>query len=371
MLHTEANTVYLMKPIKFVSNDRSQFTTTLRKNVNNYFKEQELSQKGNWSLAIKICVMLSLYLVPFILILTLSMPGWMIFPLSVLMGIGMAGVGMSVMHDAAHGSSTSKKWLNKLLSNTIYMIGGSAFTWNVQHNVKHHTFTNIDGYDEDIQQKAIIRLSKQSPLKKIHRFQYIYAFFFYLLMTIAKLGNDFKQLADYNNTGLTRQQNAKPRREFARLIALKLLYVFVCLGLPLLLSGFSWWLVVLGFFTMHFTGGGIMAIIFQMAHIAEEADQPILNTEGNIENEWAIHELLTTVNFSRNNRVLGWFVGGLNFQIEHHLFPNICHIHYRKISPIVEQTAKDFGLRYNLKTSFFDAIVSHTKMLKALGREAA
>lgn len=358
-----------MKTIKFVSNDRSQFTTALRKNVNNYFKEKNISQKGNWKVGLKVVVMLSLYLVPFILILALPMAGWMILPLSVLMGIGMAGVGMSVMHDAAHGSSSSKKWLNKLLSNSIYMIGGSAFTWNVQHNVKHHTFTNIAGFDEDIHTKAIIRLSNQAPLKKIHRFQYIYAFFFYMLMTIAKLFNDFKQLAEYNGNGLTTQQNAKPKKEFFKLIAFKLLYLFTCIGLPIIVSGFSWWLVLLGFLIMNLTGGGIMAIIFQMAHIAEEADQPALNLEGNIENEWAIHELLTTVNFSRNNRILGWFVGGLNFQIEHHLFPGICHIHYRKISPIVEQTARDFGLRYNLQPTFFSAIVSHTKMLKALGKE--
>ncbi|MCW3071082.1 MAG: acyl-CoA desaturase [Bacteroidetes bacterium] len=359
-----------MKTIKFVSNDRSQFTTTLRKNVNSYFREQELSQKGNGGLALKICAMLSLYLVPFILILTVPMAGWMMFPLSILMGIGMAGVGMSVMHDAAHGSSTGKKWLNKLLSNTIYLIGGSAFTWNVQHNVKHHTFTNIDGFDEDIHTKALIRLSKQAPLRKFHRFQYIYAFFFYMLMTIAKLGNDFKQLKEYNGNGLTKQQNAKPKWEFFKLILLKCLYVFTFLGLPLIFSGFSWGIVLLGFLAMHLTGGAIMAIVFQMAHIAENADQPTLNEDGNIENEWAIHELLTTVNFSRNNRVLGWFVGGLNFQIEHHLFPNICHIHYRKISPIVEQTAKDFGLRYNLQPSFYRAMVSHTRMLKALGRQA-
>ncbi|MCE3278978.1 MAG: acyl-CoA desaturase [Bacteroidetes bacterium] len=360
-----------MKTIKFVSNDRSQFTTTLRKNVNNYFKENQVSQKGNKGLAVKIFCMLSLYIIPFILIITLPLAGWMIFPLSVIMGIGMAGVGMSVMHDAAHGSSTSKKWLNKLLSNTIYLLGGSAFTWNLQHNVKHHTFTNINGYDEDIDTKAIIRLSKHAPLKRIHRFQYIYAFFFYTLMTIAKLWNDFKQLIDYNKSGLTEQQNAKPRKEFIKLILFKSFYVIVSLGLPLLFSGFGWGFVLLGFLTMHLTGGGIMAIIFQMAHIAQEADQPLLNSEGNIENEWAIHELLTTVNFSRNNRVLGWYIGGLNFQIEHHLFPNICHVHYRNISPIVERTAKEFGLRYNLKSGFFGAIASHTRMLKELGRQIA
>jgi len=190
-------------------------------------------------------------------------------------------------------------------------------------------------------------------------------------MTIAKLGNDFKQLANYNKTGLTKQQNAKPKKEFIKLIIFKSLYVIALLGLPMILSGFSWWIVLLGFLTMHLVGGGIMAIIFQMAHIAENADQPTLNDEGNIENEWAIHELLTTVNFSRNNRILGWFIGGLNFQIEHHLFPNVCHIHYRKISPIVEKTAKDFGLRYNLQPTFFQAIASHTRMLKALGKQAA
>ncbi|MCW3103296.1 MAG: acyl-CoA desaturase [Bacteroidetes bacterium] len=357
-----------MKTIKFVSNDRSQFTTTLRKNVNNYFREHKISQKGNLGLALKIGVMLSLYLIPFFLIMFMSMAGWMMFPLSVLMGIGMAGVGMSVMHDAAHGSSTGQKWLNKLLSNTIYLIGGSAFTWNLQHNVKHHTFTNINGFDEDINTKGFIRLSNQDPLKKFHRFQYIYAFFFYTLMTIAKLGNDFKQLKEYNETGLTKQQNAKPKWEYFKLILLKCLYVFTFLGLPLIFSGFSWGIVLLGFLTMHVTGGAIMAVVFQMAHIAENADQPALNEEGNIENEWAIHELLTTVNFSRNNRVLGWFVGGLNFQIEHHLFPNICHIHYKHISPIVEQTAKEFGLRYNLQPSFYSAVASHTRMLKVLGR---
>lgn len=357
-----------MKNVKFVSNDRSQFTTVLRKNVNNYFKENNISTKGNGSTVLKTVTMLSLYLAPFIALLVLPVSAWMIVPLFVMMGIGMAGIGMSVMHDAAHGSSTEKKWLNKLLSHTIYMIGGSVFTWNIQHNVKHHTFTNIKGFDEDINTKAIIRLSNQAPLKKIHRFQYIYAFFFYTLMTVAKLYNDFVQLAEYNKTGLTSQQNAKPKNEFIKLILFKLAYFLVFLGLPLLLSGFSWGIILFGFFIMHLVAGGIMSIVFQMAHILEGVEQPVLNSEGNIENEWAIHELETTANFARNNRLLGWFIGGLNFQIEHHLFPNVCHVHYRNISPIVERTAKEFGLHYNMQPTFFKAIVSHTKTLKVLGK---
>lgn len=358
-----------MKPIKFVPKDKSQFTVALRKNVNNYFKENNISSKGNWTMVLKSVVMFSLYLIPFILILTVSMPGIFIIPLSILAGIGMAGIGMSVMHDAAHGSSSKSKWLNNLLSSTIYMIGGSVFTWNIQHNVKHHTFTNIDGYDEDIGTKAIIRLSNSAPLKKIHRFQYIYAFFFYTLMTIAKLVNDFHQLLDYNKKGLTKQQNGKPKGELAKLIIYKTAYMLLFLGLPILISGFSWWLVILGFLVMHLTAGGIMSIIFQMAHIAEEVEQPLPNIDGNIENEWAIHELHTTANFAKNNRILGWYIGGLNFQIEHHLFPNICHIHYRKISSIVEKTAHEFGLNYNMAPTFGAAVASHTRMLKNLGRK--
>jgi linoleoyl-CoA desaturase len=142
------------------------------------------------------------------------------------------------------------------------------------------------------------------------------------------------------------------------------------IALPILVGGFSWWMVLIGFMVMHLIAGGIMSIVFQMAHIAEGVNQPALNNEGNIENEWAIHELETTANFARNNRILGWFIGGLNFQIEHHLFPNVCHVHYRNISPIVERTAKRFGLQYNIKPTFFKAIISHTKMLKSLGRKS-
>jgi linoleoyl-CoA desaturase len=246
-----------------------------------------------------------------------------------------------------------------------------VFTWNIQHNVKHHTFTNIKGYDEDINTKAIIRLSNQAPLKRIHRFQYIYAFFFYTLMTIAKLFNDFVQLAEYNKAGITKQQNAEPKTELLRLIFYKLAYFSVFLFLPIIITGFNWWIMLLGFLIMHLTAGGIMSIIFQMAHISEGVEQPVLNEEGNIENEWAIHELETTANFARNNRLLSWFIGGLNFQIEHHLFPNICHVHYKRISPIVEKTAKEFGLNYNVQPTFFKAIISHTKTLKILGKKAA
>jgi linoleoyl-CoA desaturase len=358
-----------MKTIKFLNKDKKNFAITLRKKVNAYFKEKNISTKGEGRLLGKSITMLGIYFVPFLAILFLPMSGWLMLLLAVVMGIGMAGVGMSVMHDAVHGSFSQKGWVNKLFSSTMYSIGGNVFNWKMQHNLFHHTYTNIEGYDEDIRSRVVIRLSHEAPLKKVHRFQHVYAFFLYSLMTISKLVGDFFQLNEYNKTGLTKEQNAKPKREYVKLIVSKVLYLGVAIALPIIFTSFAWWLVLLGFLVMHLTAGLIMSVIFQMAHVVEGADQPVPDENGALESEWAIHELMTTANFSRRNRLLGWYIGGLNFQIEHHLFPHISHVHYRKISPIVEETAKEFGLPYNQKKTLFHAIASHIRILKELGRK--
>ncbi|HLP13909.1 MAG TPA: acyl-CoA desaturase [Flavobacteriales bacterium] len=357
-----------MKTIKFVNKDRGQFTATLRKNVNDYFAKNNISTKGNAKMVIKCIVMLSLYFTPFILFLIFPFNAWAFFLLSILMGIGMAGIGMSVMHDAVHGSFSKKSWLNKLVGSTIYFIGGNMFNWHIQHNVMHHTFTNIDGYDEDIEPKGSLRLSKQSPLKKIHRFQHIYAFFLYCLMSIARFFKEISQLIKYNKAGITRQHGTTPKKEMTRLIFAKIIYLSVIFILPIVFSGFSWWIVMLGFLVMHAVSGLVMGTVFQMAHVVEDVDQP-MPTNGIIENEWTIHELETTANFSRKSRWFGWWIGGLNYQIEHHLFPHVCHVHYPAISPIVEKTAKEFGLRYNENRTFLNALGSHIRTLKALGKQ--
>lgn len=358
-----------MKTVKFLNKDKKAFATTLRKKVNAYFKEKNISTKGEGRIIGKSVAMLGLYFLPFIAILVFPMSAWVMLLLAVVMGIGMAGVGMSVMHDAAHGSFSGKGWVNKIFASTMYSIGGNVFNWKMQHNLFHHTYTNIEGYDEDIRSRVVIRLSHEAPLKKIHKFQHFYVFFLYSLMTLSKLVGEFFQLHEYNKTGVTKAQNAKPKREYFKLIVSKVLYLAVAIGLPLLLTSFAWWAVLLGFLAMHLTAGLIMSVIFQLAHIVEGADQPVPDADSALETEWAVHELMTTANFSRKSRLLGWYIGGLNFQIEHHLFPHISHVHYRKISPIVEETAKEFGLPYNQKKTLFHAIASHVRILKALGRK--
>jgi linoleoyl-CoA desaturase len=358
-----------MKTVKFVSEDPKQkeFAVAVRRNVNAYFKEKEISTKGNAIMVLKAAMMLSIYLAPFIILLTVPLNLYLAVLMVILMGIGEAGIGMSVMHDAAHGAFSTKKWVNDLFSSTIFLLGSYAFNWKVQHNILHHTFTNIYGYDQDIETKATLRLSEHAPLKKFHRYQFIYAYLFYGLMTLSKLISEIGQLHEFNREGLTREQSRNPTTEIIKLIVTKILYLSIIIGLPIWLTDYKWWQVLVGFCILHVTAGMIMSTVFQMAHVVEGASQPLPDKNGVINNEWAVHELLTTSDFARNNLFLNWYIGGLNFQIEHHLFPNTCHIHYRKIAPIVQQTAQEFGIAYNLKPSLTAAFISHAKRLKALG----
>ncbi|OQP59700.1 fatty acid desaturase [Niastella vici] len=360
-----------MKTIKFKSDEawQKKFAAAVRSNVNNYFKENGISTKGNFTLLTQTVGMLSLYIIPFVLLLTISMNIWASILLVITMGIGMAGIGMCVMHDAVHGSYSSKEWINRIFGGTMYLLGSNVFTWKVQHNMMHHAYTNIDGCDEDIAGKGPIRLSQYASLKKIHRYQYIHAFFFYGLLTFAKLINDFTQLAEYNREGITVKYHINPVQEYIKMVVIKLIYLFTFIGLPIIFTSYAWWQVLLGFFFMHWTAGCILSTIFQMAHVVEGAQQFKPDANGVIHSEWAVHELQTTADFARNNLILNWYIGGLNFQIEHHLFPNICHVHYRKIAPIVERTAREFNVPYNLKPSFIAALRSHIRRLKLLGTQ--
>jgi linoleoyl-CoA desaturase len=359
-----------MKTIKFTSEDPNQkeFVLELKKQVTAYFKDNEISIKGDSRMILKAIMMLSMYLVPFLTILVFEPNVFLSILLVIIMGIGEAGIGMSVMHDAAHGAFSTKKWVNSLFSSTMFLLGSNTFNWKIQHNLLHHTFTNIYGYDQDIESKATLRLCEHAPLKKIHRYQYLYAYLFYGFMTLAKLVTDIGQLIEFNRRGITEKQGHEPILEIIKLLLTKLVYFFVLIGLPLFLTKFRWYEITLGFCILHFTAEMIMSTVFQMAHVVEGTEQPLPDTRDTITNLWEVHQLRTTSDFARNNHFLNWYVGGLNFQIEHHLFSNTCHIHYRMISPIVEKVASEYGMVYNVKPSFTKAFLSHVQRLKQLGR---
>ncbi|WP_337040372.1 fatty acid desaturase family protein [Emticicia sp. 17c] len=353
--------------VKFLNKDKSIFFSVLRDNVDRYFKDNEIEKTGGQAILLKAIFMLSLYLIPYSLILTGLFSPVQMLGLTIIMGFGVAGVGMSVMHDAIHGSFSEYKWINKLFGSSLYLLGGNVYNWEIQHNRLHHTFTNIHDIDEDITGKFLLRLSCADKLKSIHRFQHIYAFFLYSLMTISFLWKDFKEISLYNEMSKTGLVKSYPRKEIVRLIIGKVIYLLTLLVLPMIVLDLSFWQCLLGFLIMHCVAGLILSTIFQLAHIVEGASQPAPDNNGNINNAWAIHQLQTTSNFASKNHMFSWYIGGLDYQIEHHLFPHISHIHYRAISAIVRNTAHDFDIPYNDKASFTNALDSHIRMLKNLG----
>lgn len=358
-----------MKTIQFIAKNKKEieFSETLKRRVNEYFRSNNISQKGNFWMFLKAFILITIYIHSFLVVILFPLGPGLGILMAILMGIGEAGIGMSVMHDAAHGAFSKRKWVNSFFASTMFILGSNVLNWKIQHNLLHHTYTNIYGYDQDISTKAAIRLCDHAPLKKYHRFQFIYAFLLYGLMTISKLFSDLTQLLEFNRSGITKAQKRNGRKEIIVLILSKIVYFATLLVLPILFSSFSWWQVLLGFLLMHLTAGIIMSVIFQMAHVVEGTEQPLPDKNGIIHHDWLVHQLRSTADFAPKNAILNWYVGGLNFQIEHHLFSNICHIHYRKIAPIVQRTAEEFGLEYNVKPTFMKALKSHVNRLKELG----
>lgn len=354
---------------KFSGENADEFFATLRKRVNTYFKDNNISRYGNIEMALKTTLMFSLYIIPFIVLLTgavVSTAG--VVAIWFIMSLGMAGIGLCVMHDANHGVYSPNQWVNKALGLSMNMIGSNAFIWRIQHNVLHHTYTNIHGADDDIGVSNLLRLCPTQKAQFFHRYQHVYAWFVYGLMTMARgTFSDFEKFLRYRKIGLIKDTRTY-RSEFFQFFVWKVAYFAVMLALPIYLLPVSPWVIVGSFIMMHFITGFILAIIFQTAHIMPEVEFPMPDQDGVVNTSWPVHELATTTNFAPKSRIFSWFIGGLNYQVEHHLFSDVCHVHYKSISKIVKQTATEYGLPYYSQPTFIGALGQHAVMLKSLGR---
>lgn len=342
--------------------------------VKAYFNDNNISPFANTSMWIKTVIMLLLYFVPYAFMVTGFGAGnaWVFFGLWFLMSWGMSGIGTAVMHDAQHGTYSPKKWVNKYVGKILDLIGGYSLTWKIQHNQLHHTYTNIYGLDEDIDSIKLLRFSPRQPLAWYHRYQYIYIWFFYMIMTLFWMTlKDYRQIVSYRNHNLLARHNVSFQQAVWRISLYKMFYYSYILVLPIIFSGMPWYYVVAGFLLMHFVSGLFLSCVFQPSHVVETSvfAAPV-QSEGRsqMENSWALHEVENTTDFAPNNKFLTWYIGGLNFQIEHHLFTGICHVHYSQLAPIVQEVANDFGVPYHVEPTFWKALKEHVRMLKILGR---
>jgi linoleoyl-CoA desaturase len=355
--------------LKFSSNASSTFYADVKNEVDNYFKEKNISKNANGLMVFKAVLFMSIYggLYTAILFAPFSLP--VKLGLSVLLGINQAMIGFNICHDAIHGSFSSNRHVNNALSWLFNLVGASPYMWKTTHNKVHHTFTNIPGHDEDIEiAPGLVRVSRLEPLKPIMKYQKYYAFILYGFASLSwVLRKDFVKFFQ-EKIGETDNTN-HPKIEYFNLFFYKAMYYVIFLVIPYIVMDITILQLILGFFVMHFAEGVVLGLTFQLAHVVEGTDFPEPDDLGNIQETWAAHQMQTTANFARNSWLTTFVCGGLNYQIEHHLFTQICHVHYPKISNIVRDVALRHNLPYHESPSFGKALVSHYRVLEKLGQE--
>lgn len=344
---------------------QGDFFKTLRRSVNSYFTENNIKQTGNSSLYWKAAVIIISYIVVYTAIVAAPLPIWSVMLLFGVLGFVQGLVGFNIMHDACHDSFSTKKKINYLFGLSMNALGTDAHMWRQKHNIVHHTYTNVDGIDDDIAKTPFLRMSETQKRFKAHRFQHIYLSVLYGISTMYWITlKDWESYFNRKEFKVT-VERMKPL-DHVMFWTTKLIYFGLYIGVPTMLFGFGW--AFLGFTIMHFVLGCFMSFVFQLAHVVENVEFEHHHGEHTeIGTEWAIHQINTTSDFAVNNKLVTWCLGGLNFQVEHHLFPRISHVHYPKIQKIVEGVCEQFGVEYRSFPTTRQALASHFRHMKRLG----
>ncbi len=345
------------------------FHRELRRRVEAEFRRAGTSQRDSPRMYLKTALILSIFALGYVALVFFAVSGWQGLALGIVLGMAMAAIGFNIMHDGGHQAYSARTWVNRSMALALDLVGGSSYIWQWKHARFHHTWVNVVGHDSDIDLGVLGRLSPLQPRRPWHRWQHIYLWPLYGVTAIRwHLYGDFRDMI----TGTVGERPfTRPRGwNLAGFVIGKLVFFTLAFGLPLFFHSIG---TVLLFYTLvSAVAGVLLALVFQMAHVVEEAAFPLPDPSGlRIDAPWAIHQMQTTVDFARDNRVLGWLIGGLNFQIEHHLFPRISHVHYPLVARVVEQVCREHGVTYLTHRSFAAGIASHYRLLRRLGRPVA
>lgn len=342
-----------------------EFRRALNDRVDEHFESSGKTRRDQPAMVLKTAVILSWFVASYSVLVFAPVSIWVRVLAAISLGFAASGVGFSIMHDAGHGAYSKNKTINKVVFLTLDMLGGSSFMWNVKHNILHHTYANVEGHDDDIDMGLLGRLAPEQKRLFFHRFQHIYIWLLYGLLVLKwHFYDDFAMLVK-GRIG-NRKLPPMKRADWAVFVLGKLFFLGYAFAIPMLL--FDPLGVIAFYLLASFVQGVTMGTIFQLAHCVEEAEFPNPNHDMKMDHDWATHQVITTVDFAPDNPVLNWYVGGLNFQIEHHLFPRICHVHYPDIAPIVRETCREYGLPYRVQPTLRDSIASHLRWLRRMGR---
>ena len=374
--HTDAALASAVAPVSRVAslpkvkfNGSDRFLRELRRRVDAYFERTGRPRRDCPEMYFKTATILAWFVAAYLLLLLVATSWWTVVPLAVVLGVAMAAIGFNIQHDAGHRAYSDRPWVNKVMALTMDLVGGSSYLWDWKHNAIHHTYPNINGHDDDINIGILGRLAPQQPRYPFHRYQGIYLWVLYGFLAVKwHLFDDFYNVAVGRIGG---HKIPRPKgKDLVVFIAGKVVFFSLAFGIPMLLH--PWWAVLSVYAVAAFVSGLVLSVVFQLAHCVEEAEFPVpvptADGHARMSTEWAVHQVQTTVDFARRSRALSWLLGGLNFQVEHHLFSKICHVHYPALSQIVEEVCHEFGVRYAAHRTFLAALASHFRWLVVMGR---
>jgi linoleoyl-CoA desaturase len=341
------------------------FHVELRRRVDAFFRATGRRPRDCWQMYVKTGILVAACVASYLLLVLGARTWWQALPLAMLLGLAAAGIGFNVQHDGGHHAYSSHRWINSLMAMTLDLIGGSSYIWYCKHAILHHTYVNITNHDADINLGPFARLTPSQKRLWFHRWQHVYLWPLYGLLAIK-----WHLLSDFRNVITGRIGGRRFPRPTGWHLAIFLVgkasFLIVAFGIPALFHPV--WVVLSYYVIAALVLGITLSVVFQLAHCVEQAEFPLPRPDtGRIDNAWAIHQAQTTVNFARRSVVAAWLLGGLNFQIEHHLFPRICHINYPAMSKVVEETCREFGVRYREHPSVRAGLASHVRWLQRMG----
>lgn len=352
------------EPLKF--RPAREFRKTLSKRVEAYFVQNQLQRRDCPMFYLKAGLLIAWVIASYVVLVFAELAPWQATALAVNLGLAVTFLTFNIVHDAGHGAISRFRFVNQLGLKLMDLVGVSSYVWVQRHNVIHHTYPNIHEYDCDIDQGALARFSPHQPRRWFHRFQHIYLWPLYGLYTVKwQLVDDCKPVVT-GRIGLASFR--RPRiAELIFLVGGKLTFFCVALLMPLSLHPAG---AVLGLFLLTFYVNGLIFIcVVQLSHLVELTDTPKLAADEKVlDSDWSVHQARASCDFSQGSRIVSWFLGGLNYQIEHHLFPRVCHVHYPGMAPIVRDTCREFGVPYNTHASVIKGIMSHQAFLRRLAQ---
>lgn len=358
-----AHTTATSGEVKF--GEDTGFHQELRKRVRQHFLMSGQRQRDCPRMYVKTGIVLGWFLISYFSLVFFPVAWWLSVPIAISLGLSMAAVGFNVQHDGGHGAYSARAWVNGLMAMSLDLLGGSSYIWARKHNKIHHSYTNITGHDDDINVGFVGRLSPHQKRLRFHRMQHYYLWFLYgLLPTKWQMYDDFRDVIT-GRIGVRRFERPKAWK-LVIFFGGKIAFFSLAFLIPMLLH--PAWAVLLLYAVASFVQGLALSVVFQSAHCVEETSFPLpKNGTRRMKAAWAVHQVETTVNFACGSRLLSWLIGGLNFQIEHHLFPRICHVHYPALSRLVRETCETHGVRYTAHDSFWGVVASHFRWLRRMG----